>query len=58
MKHGLKPTKKQCELMKQRKLDPSAWLIVKDTSEEMVIVHRMSDKTVRVILKGRSYEED
>lgn len=52
MKNGKKPTVKQCELMKQWKLDPSAWLIVKDTSDEMVIVHRLSDKTTRTIPKG------
>ena len=53
IKNGKKPTVKQCELMKQWKLDPSTWLIVKDTSEEMVIVHRLSDRTIRTIPKEK-----
>lgn len=58
LKNGKKPTVRQCELMKQWRLDPSAWLVVKDTSEEMVIVHRHSDKTTKTIPKGNTYEEE
>lgn len=57
MKNGKRPTKKQCELMQQWKLNADDWLVVKDTSEEMVIAHRMSDKTTRIIPKGQRDEE-
>lgn len=52
MKNGKRPTKKQCELMQQWKLNAEDWLVVKDISDEMVIVHRLSDKTTRTIPKG------
>ena len=52
MKHGCRPTREQRKLMEKRKLDPAVWLVVKDTPTEMVLVHRHSDKTKRVIQKG------
>lgn len=52
MKHGCKPTREQRKLMEKWKLDPTVWLVVKDTPTEMVLVHRCSDKTLRVIQKG------
>lgn len=52
MKNGKKPTVAQCKLMQKWRLDPSVWLVVKDTPNEMLIVHRHSDKTTRVIPKG------
>ena len=52
MKNGKKPTVNQCKLMKQWNLDPTNWLVVKDTPDEMVVVHRHSDKTIKVIPKG------
>lgn len=38
--------------MEEWKLDAHNWLVVKDTSTEMVIVHKHSDKTIRTIPKG------
>lgn len=38
--------------MQAHGLNHKDWLIVKDTPEEMVIVHRYSDKTTRTITKG------
>jgi hypothetical protein len=52
MKHGCKPTREQRKLIQQWNLDPAVWLVVKDTSTEMVLIHRHSDKTKRVIQKG------
>lgn len=52
MKHGKKPTYEQRKLIQQWKLDAHDWLVVKDTTEEMVLVHRHSDKTTRTIPKG------
>jgi hypothetical protein len=52
MKHGKKPTVAQRKLMQKWKLDPANWLVVKDTPNEMVLVHRHSDSTTRTIQKG------
>jgi hypothetical protein len=38
--------------MQKWKLDPADWLVVKDTPEEMHLVHRFSDTTTKVIPKG------
>lgn len=42
MKHGLKPTKKQKILISSRKLDPDNWLVERDTTAYMIIIHRVS----------------
>ena len=52
MKHGKNPTREQKKLLQKWKLDPAVWLVVKDKPDEMVIVHRYSDKTTRTIHKG------
>ena len=52
MKHGKKPTAAQRKLMQKRKMDPATWLVIKDTPTEMVVVHRCSDNTTKVIPKG------
>lgn len=45
MKNGKRPTRAQKMLITQQKLNYNNWLVVKDTSTEMVIVHRESGKT-------------
>lgn len=52
MKHGKKPTVAQMKLMVKWKLDPTMWLVVKDTTREMLLVHRHFEKTTKVIPKG------
>lgn len=52
MKNGKKPCVRQCKLMQQWNLNPADWLVVKDTPEQMELVHRYSSKTTRVIPKG------
>ena len=56
MKHGKNPTVQQKKLMSSKKLNPSDWLVVKDTSTEMVLVHRHFDSTTKVIRKVSDYE--
>lgn len=51
MKHGKKPTVAQMKLMVKWKLDPTMWLVVKDTPTQMVCVHRHFEKTTKVIPK-------
>lgn len=45
MKHGLRLTKKQKEFLASKGLDPKNWLSVKNTSTEMVFVHKESKET-------------
>lgn len=51
MKHGKKPTAEQRKLMQVWGLNPREWLVCKDTSTEMEVVHRHTD-TKRTIRKG------
>ena len=51
MKHGKKPTVAQKKLMVKWRLDPTMWLVVKDTPVRMETVHRLSDKTRKTIPK-------
>lgn len=52
MKHGKCPTVAQRKFIKEHGLNAESWLVVKDTPEQMVLVHRHSDKTTRIIPKG------
>ena len=52
MKHGVKPTVAQKKLMVKWRLDPTMWLVTKDTPTEMHLVHRHFDKTKKIIPKG------
>lgn len=51
MKHGKKPTREQRKLLMEWGMDTMLWLVVKDTPEAMTVVHKYSDKTVKVIPK-------
>ena len=51
MKHGKKPTVRQCKLMQKYGLKPEDWLVVKDTAAQMVVVNRWSENTVKMIYK-------
>ena len=50
MKHGKKPTVKQKKLMRELGLNFDSYLVERETSDELVIVHRLTDKT-KVIKK-------
>lgn len=59
MKHGKRPTVAQCDFIasneiKGKKLNPQNWLVTKDTSTEMEIVHR-TNGTRRVLEKQKGY---
>lgn len=56
MKNGKRPTVRQKKLMEAWRLNPNDWLVVKDTPEAMTLVHRLFDKTTRVIPKGERHE--
>lgn len=46
MKHGKKPSKRQCGLIKafDSRLNVQNWLIERETTEEMRLIHRISGK--------------
>ena len=52
MKHGKKPTRKQVAFIQSKRLNPGNWLVVKDTPEKMVLVHRHFSRNIRVIRKA------
>lgn len=52
MKHGKKPSRAQMKLMVKWKLDPTMWLVSKDTATEMVLVHRHFENRTKTIPKG------
>jgi hypothetical protein len=54
MKAGKNPTREQRKLMVNWKLDPTMWLVSKDTTTEMTLVHRYFDKVTKIIPKGGS----
>lgn len=51
MKNGKKPTYEQRKVIQMVGLDAHDWLVVKDTSTEMVLIHKYSN-TSRTIMKG------
>lgn len=52
MKHGKKPTYEQRKVIQQFGLNPTEWLVVKDTPTEMVLVSRQDNKRTESIHKG------
>ena len=51
------PTREQKKLISKMKLNPADWLVERDTTEKMVLVHRYSDKTKREIHKEKKDED-
>ena len=52
MKQGKKPSWNQRKVLEAWGLNPRDWLVSKDTSTEMVLVHRYTD-TIRTIPKEK-----
>ena len=52
MKHGKKPTREQRKLMQKWKLDPTMWLVERETNTELVLLHRHFDNKTKIIPKG------
>lgn len=53
MKHGKKPTREQCKLIQEAKLNPSDWFVVKDQPDQMLLVYRTNDEKTRIIPKEK-----
>ena len=52
MKHGTKPTREQRKLMEKWKVNTYDWLVERETSTELVLVHRHFDSKTKIIPKG------
>lgn len=52
MKHGTKPTVRQCKILQAKRLKPEDWMIERETPEEMVIMHRYGN-SVRTLTKKK-----
>lgn len=52
MKHGKKPTVAQRKFLASKGINSENWLIVKDTPNETVIVHKLFENNVRRISKS------
>ncbi len=46
-----RPTLAQKKLLVRRKLDPSMWLVVRETQDHLELVHRYGDKTRKTVPK-------
>ena len=51
MKNPKKLTRQMKELLKQKNLNPADWLMERNTTQEIVFVHRHSDRTRKVVSK-------
>lgn len=54
MKNGKRPSWNQRKLIEEWGLNPLDWLVVKDTPEQMVLVNRYSDQSIKTIPKGET----
>ncbi len=52
MKHGKKPTREQRKLMAKWKVDTYDWLVERETSTELVLIHRHFEEKKKIIPKG------
>ena len=52
MKHGRKPTREQRKLMMKWNVNTYDWLVERETSTELVLVHKHFDNKRKVIPKG------
>jgi hypothetical protein len=50
MKNGKKPTRNQMKTFIALGLNPNNWLIVKNQSDEMIVVHRETSRTKTINL--------
>ena len=53
MKHGKRPTVAQRKYIQSFRLNAENWLVVKDSPEEFVIVHRLSAQETKLPRRER-----
>ena len=52
MKHGKKPTREQRKLMLKWNVNTYDWLVERETSTELVLIHKHFDNKTKIIPKG------
>ena len=57
MKQLKKPTREQRKLIQSKRLNPENWMIERDTTTEMVLVHKHFDNKKKIIPKGDKYND-
>lgn len=53
MKQLKKPTREQRKLIQSKRLNPDNWMVERDTTTEMVLVHKHFDNKTRTIRKEK-----
>lgn len=57
MKQLRKPTREQKKLIQQKRMNPADWMVERDTTEKIVLVHRHFNSVKKEIHKGeRTYD--
>ena len=56
MKQLKKPTREQRKLIQSKRLNPDNWMIERDTTTEMLLVHKHFDNKTRIIRKENERE--
>lgn len=51
MKHGKNPTRQQKKLLTKWKLNPSDWLVERETEDRIVLIHRHFDNKTKTLPK-------
>lgn len=57
MKQLKKPTREQRKFIQSKRFNPDNWMIERDTTTEMVLVHKHFDNKKRIIPKGVKYDD-
>ena len=57
MKQLRKPTREQRKLIQSKRLNPDNWMVERDTTTEMVLVHKHFENKKRIITKGDKYND-
>ena len=53
MKKLKKPTREQRKFIQSKRLNPENWMVERDATTEMVLVHKHFDNKTRIISKNR-----
>lgn len=52
MRQGKRPTRRQKEIIKGKNLNVGNWLVVEQTKERLVIMHRYTGRTREIYLQA------
>lgn len=52
MRQGKRPTRRQKEIIKAKRLNLENWLVVEQTKERLLLVHRHTGQTKEIVLRA------